>query len=312
MNRRPLGSTGIEVSEIGLGAWQLGNTDQWTGPDRETSLRIVDEALTLGVNLFDTAPGYAGGRSEQLLGEALEGRRADVVLVTKFGHKADGSSDWDAARIEPAVEQSLEALRTDYLDVILMHSPPSELLDGTIAAHYREFERLRGAGVVRAYGASVDWGADIDTVVSTTDSQVLEVLLHAFHQEPLAALNNAASRGVGAIVKVPLDSGWLSGRYDKNSRFSDVRSRWTPADIERRAALVEQFRALLPDDVSMPHAALRWLLAQGCVSSVIPGAKSLEQLRENVAAADTALPDATVQAIEALWSKEIQGDPLPW
>lgn len=93
MNRRPLGSTGIEVSEIGLGAWQLGNTDQWTGPDRETSLRIVDEALTLGVNLFDTAPGYAGGRSEQLLGEALEGRRADVVLVTKFGHKADGSSD---------------------------------------------------------------------------------------------------------------------------------------------------------------------------------------------------------------------------
>ena len=312
MNRRPLGSTGIEVSEVGLGAWQLGNTDQWVGPDHDTSLRIVDEALTLRVNLFDTAPGYAGGRSEKLLGEALEGRRAEVVLVTKFGHKADGSSDWDVARIEPAVEQSLKALRTDHLDVILMHSPPSELLDGTTAGHYQEFERLRAAGVVRAYGASVDWGADIDTVVETTDSQVLEVLLHAFHQEPLSALGNAAAKGLGAIVKVPLDSGWLSGRYGRDSRFSDVRSRWTLADIERRAALVELFRALLPDDVSMPHTALRWLLAQGCVSSVIPGAKSIQQLRDNVAAADAALPADTVRAIEALWAKEIQGNPLPW
>ncbi len=312
MNRRPLGSTGIEVSEVGLGAWQLGNTDQWVGPDHDASLRIVEAALALGVNLFDTAPGYAGGRSEQLLGEALEGRRPDVVLVTKFGHKADGTSDWDAAHIEPAVERSLNALRTDHLDVILMHSPPSELLDGTTAEHYKEFERLRSAGVVRAYGASVDWGADIDTVVNTTDSQVLEVLLHAFHQEPLAALKNASAKGVGAIVKVPLDSGWLSGRYGKDSRFSDVRSRWTPADIERRAALVEQFKALLPDDVGMPHAALRWLLAQSCVSSIIPGAKSLDQLNDNVAAADAALPDETARAIEALWAREIQADPLPW
>jgi aryl-alcohol dehydrogenase-like predicted oxidoreductase len=196
MKRRPLGSTGIDVGEIGLGTWQLGNTDQWAGPDRETSLRIVDEALGLGVNLFDTAPGYAGGRSEQLLGEALVGRRDQVVLVTKFGHKADGTSDWDAARIEPAIEQSLRALRTDHLDVILMHSPPAELLDGTIAQHYEEFARLKKAGVVRAYGASVDRGVDVDAVVGTTDSRVVEVLLHAFHQEPLHALGNAAAKGV--------------------------------------------------------------------------------------------------------------------
>jgi aryl-alcohol dehydrogenase-like predicted oxidoreductase len=312
MNRRPLGSTGIEVSEIGLGAWQLGNTDQWLGPDHDTSLHIVDEAISLGVNLFDTAPGYAGGRSEQLLGEALEGRRANVVLVTKFGHKADGSSDWDAARIEPAVEQSLKALRTDYLDVILMHSPPRDLLDGKKASHYSEFERLRDAGIIRAYGASVDWGADIETVVETTGTQVLEVLLHAFHQEPLAALEKASAKGVGAIVKVPLDSGWLSGRYDKNASFTDVRSRWTPADIERRAALVDQFTHLLPAGVSMPHTALRWLLAKTAVSSVIPGAKSIAQLRDNVAAAEAPLPDETVNAVEALWAKEIQADPLPW
>ena len=312
MNRRILGSTGIEVSEIGLGAWQLGNTDQWSGPDHDSSLRIVGEALTLGVNLFDTAPGYANGRSEKILGEALQPHRDRVVLVSKFGHKADGTSDWNAARVEAAVEQSLRALRTDYIDVVLMHSPPAELLDGRVSQHYKEFERLKEAGVIKAYGASVDWAADIDTVVETTGSQVLEVLLHAFHQEPLPALKNAAANGVGAIVKVPLDSGWLAGRYGKDARFSDVRSRWSKADIERRADLVEKFKTLVPDAESMAHTALRWLLAQGSVSAVIPGAKSVEQLRDNVAAADQALAPATVEAIESLWANEIQAAPLPW
>lgn len=166
-----------------------------------------------------------------------------------------------------AVEQSLHALRTDYLDVVLMHSPPTDLLDGRISLHYKEFERLKATGVIRAYGASVDWAADVETVVETTGSQVVEVLLNAFHQEPLSAVERAAAAGVGVIVKVPLDSGWLGGRYDRNASFSDVRSRWTPADIERRAALVEKFKTLIPDAEPIARAALRWLLAQSAVSS---------------------------------------------
>jgi aryl-alcohol dehydrogenase-like predicted oxidoreductase len=310
--KRALGATGIDVGEIGLGAWQLGNTDQWSGPDHETSLRIVDEALRLGINLFDTAPGYASGRGERLLGEALDGRRNHAVIVSKFGHKADGTSDWDAGSIAPAVERTLTALRTDYLDVILMHSPPRDLLDGRSAHHYKEFERLRQAGMVRAYGASVDWAADIDLVVDTTGSQVVEVLLNVFHQEPLRALEKAAEKGVGAIVKVPLDSGWLGGGYDKFSRFSGVRSRWTRADIERRAALVEKLKAIIPDDEPMARTALRWLLAQRCVSSVIPGATSPNQLRENVTASRARLPAEVVEAIGRLWATEIAPDPLPW
>jgi aryl-alcohol dehydrogenase-like predicted oxidoreductase len=312
MRTRTLGATGISVSAIGLGGWQLGDVDAWHGPDHDTSLRIIDEALALGVNLFDTAPGYAGGRSELLLGEALEGRRDGVVLVTKFGHTVDGRTDWDPDRIEAAVEQSLLALRTDHLDVVLMHSPPAELLDGGTTTHYERFQELQDAGVVRAYGASVDWAAHIDTVVATTGSQVLEVQLNAFHQEPLAALQKAAAQGVGAIVKVPLDSGWLTGRYDARASFTDVRSRWDAATIERRAELVARLRAIVPDGVTMTHAALRWLLAQDCVSSVIPGAKSVEQLRVNAAAADDVLAPETVDAIRALWAEEIDGAPLPW
>ena len=175
-----------------------------------------------------------------------------------------------------------------------------------------EYQRLKAAGVVRAYGASVDWAADIDLVTDTTGSQVLEVLLHAFHQEPLPALEKAATKGVGVIVKVPLDSGWLAGRYGKDASFSDVRSRWSRADIERRAALVEQFKELLPDAASMPHTALRWLLAQRSVTSVIPGAKSVAQLKDNVAAATETIPAETARAIESLWAKKIEGSPLPW
>ena len=192
MHRRPLGSTGIEVGEIGLGCWQLDNP-AWGGPGEEESLAIVDEALRLGVNLFDTAPGYGSGRSEELVGRALEGRRDEAVIVTKFGHTAAGETDFSAARVEPALAESLERLRTDHVDVFLLHNPPPELYDGS-AEVYRELERLQAGGAIRAYGASVDWAADVDRIVETTGSTVVEVLLNVFHQEPLPACERAHAR----------------------------------------------------------------------------------------------------------------------
>src|SRR5262249_42870090 len=114
MKKRVLGTTGIEVSEIGLGAWQLGE-ESWNGPGAEDSLQCVDEALALGRTFVDTAPGCAGGRSEELVGQALAGRRDEVVLCTKFGYWPDRRPDHDAARIEESVEQSLRRLRTDYV-----------------------------------------------------------------------------------------------------------------------------------------------------------------------------------------------------
>ena len=248
MNRRPLGSTGIEVGEVGLGCWQLDNP-AWGGPGADEALAIVDEALRLGVNLLDTAPGYGSGRSEELVGRALEGRRDQVVIVTKFGHTAAGETDFSAARVEPALAESLERLRTDHVDVFLLHNPPPELRDGS-ADVYRELERLQEGGAIRAYGVSVDWAADVDRVLETTGSTVVEVLLNVFHQEPLPACERARAKGVGVIAKVPLDSGWLSGKYDAKSRFEGVRGRWSEAEIARRAELVERFEVLLPDGVT--------------------------------------------------------------
>ena len=312
MNRRDLGATGMKVSEIGFGAWQLGERG-WDGPDQATAIRLVHQALDAGVNFFDTAPCYGAGRSEQFLGQALAGRRDQVVLCTKFGRSPQGI-DFDAGNIRWSVEQSLRRLQTDWLDLVLLHSPPAELLDGQRGgrAHFEVLEQLRQDGKLRAYGASVDWAGEVDTVVTSSGSRALEVWLSLFHQEPWAAIARARERGVGTIVKVPLESGWLSGKYHAGSSFTDVRARWSREEVERRAALVERFRALVPEGVSLPHAALRFLLAHPAVATVIPGIKSQAHLEDNLAAAQAPLPAATVAAMQALFAEQIAGRPLSW
>ncbi|CAN5829049.1 aldo/keto reductase [soil metagenome] len=311
MKYRPLGSTGLNVSEIGLGAWQLANPD-WGIHDREEALQIVHKSLEAGCNFFDTAPGYGRGVSEEILGEALKSVRQEVIICTKCGYSAEGDVNFATDVIRPTLESSLRRLQTDYVDVLLLHNPPRALMDGRVATQYAELEQLKREGKIRAYGVSLDWCEEMEMVMETTGSQALEVYFNAFYQEMLPAFQKAQAQGVGLIVKVPLDSGWLSGRYRGDSRFADVRDRWSPEVIARRGALVEKFASLAPSGRSLAHAALQFCLAQPEVSTVIPGAKSVAQALDNLAAADQALPAEVVQAIYDLWTQEIAGDPLPW
>ena len=117
---------------------------------------------------------------------------------------------------------------------------------------------------------------------------------------------------MGLIVKVPLDSGWLSGKYRRGASFSDIRSRWAPEVLERRSALIEQFAALVPPGRSLAHTALQYVLAQPQVSTVIPGAKSVEQALDNFAAAEGQLSPETTRAIYSFWESVLKEDPLPW
>lgn len=311
MNRRSLGRTGLLVSEIGLGGWQLANP-LWGTADESAALNVIQAALDAGCNFFDTAPGYAEGQSEALLGRALKQVRKSVLICTKFGHAADGESDFTVAALRPALDASLRRLHTDYVDVLLVHNPPAELMDGARTSLYQALERLKTEGKLRAYGVSVDSRRDLEKVIESTGSDVAEILFNVFHQEPLPAFQNAEARGVGLIVKVPLDSGWLTGKYSGGSRFSGIRERWTPDTIARRARLVEQFSGLVPSDRTMTHAALQFILAQAQVSTVIPGAKTAEQVRDNFAAADTGLTAMAVEQMRAFWEREIKDHPLPW
>jgi aryl-alcohol dehydrogenase-like predicted oxidoreductase len=313
MRYRDFGSTGLTVSEIGLGTWQLGNSADWTdGPDEAESLAIVRAALDGGVTFFDTAPGYAGGHSERLLGAALGGRRDGVVLCTKFGYDAKGNRDFSPGALRGSVENSLRQLRTDMLDIVLLHNPPREMYDGTKAAHYEILEEIKAAGLIRAYGASLDWPEEVEMLRSTTGSRAMEVYLSVFHQETWTATEKAGAAGMGSAVKVPLESGWLAGRYDGSAVFRDVRSRWSPEEVRRRADLSARFRDALPPGLAPAPAALLFVLANTGVSTVIPGAKSVAQLTANLAAADADLPADVVEELRALFADHIAGDPLRW
>jgi len=311
MQLRPFGNTDMNVSEIGLGAWQLANPD-WGVSDKAEALQIVQKSLEAGCTFFDTAPGYGGGRSEELLGEGLKSVRKDIIICTKFGHTAEGVTNFDTEAIRPSIEASMKQLQTDYLDIVLMHNPSREMMDGRIASQYEEFEKLKAEGKIRAYGVSLDWREELELVLDTTKSNAAEVFFNALYQETLPAYQKAQDHGMGIIIKVPLDSGWLSGKYRANHKFEGVRDRWSPEVLERRSLLVEKFASLVPEGTSMAHAALQFVLAQPQVSTVIPGAKSVGQALDNFAAADKQLSAETIQAMRDLWTNEIESDPLPW
>lgn len=312
MEKRLFGTSGLSVSFIGFGAWQL-NNPMWGGPDANDSVRLVHAALSAGCNFFDTAPGYGDGASEVLLGQALKGRRREAVICTKFGHGGPDGEDFSVSGLRSSLEGSLRRLQTDHVDVLLLHNPPAELLDGTKATDlYAELGKLRWAGKVRAFGASVDFGENLQQLAKTTKSQAAEVLFNAFFQDARSGFTTAGEQGMGLIAKVPLDSGWLSGKYDAQSRFSGIRERWSEADIARRSALVDNIRALLPEGLSLPQAALQFILAHPEITTVIPGVKSEDQLNANLAAASATLAPEIVAAIHDLWEREIAGNPLPW
>jgi len=311
MRNRNLGSTGLSVSEIGFGTWQLGNKKDWKGASKEEGIELVHQALELGCNFFDTAPNYGSGNSEKILGAALKDKRDEVVISTKFGHFPDGSVDYDAELIRGSVKNSLKELETDYLDSLLLHNPPFEALTGA-TDHFDILEELKAEGKIKAYGASVDSSEEILAVINNSDAEVIEVMFNILYQEPRKVFAKAKAEGVGLIIKVPLDSGWLTGKYDKNSEFSGIRSRWSQDVIERRAQLVDEIREIKADKVAMVDEALRYILSYPEVSTVIPGIRNEKQLNQNLTANDNQLDSEAKKEYEEFYEENLADDQLPW
>jgi aryl-alcohol dehydrogenase-like predicted oxidoreductase len=311
MNKRLYGKTGKYVSELGFGAWQLGNLNagEWGDSDQDP-IRLVHAALDAGVNFFDTAPNYGGGASTDFLGKALKGKRDQAVINSKFGHSKSGTS-FAVSDLGPSVEDSLKRLNTDYLDSLLLHNPDYSLCDGTHPIH-EELENLQKEGKILSYGASLDESKPILQMVRSSHASAVMPLYNIFFQESADAFAEAAAADYAIIVKVPLDSGWLTGKYGSDSNFSDIRSRWPEHVIRQRAELTEELQDVLGADFSLHQAALSFILASPEVSTVIPGIKNEEQLKSNIQAAATVLPEPLIDDIREFYNKKLRNNPLPW
>ncbi|GEM03107.1 oxidoreductase [Halolactibacillus miurensis] len=311
MDRQRLGQTSFHVSRVGFGAWQLGNLKDWGEMDDKTAVKLVHEAIDLGCNFFDTAPNYGLGKSETILGEAFKGRREEVVINSKCGHHIDDVQSFDRKRLVESVDGSLKRLQTNYLDSLLLHNPPFDALSQTSEA-YGVLEDLKRQGKIKAYGASVDTGKEVDQIITETNSDVIEVMFNIFHQEPLEAIKRANDKGVGVIAKVPLDSGWLSGKYGASSTFTGIRSRWSEAEIRERSEFVQDVRKIIGDNQSMASVALQYILSFDAFSSVIPGARNSEQLRQNMSATHKPLNGRIKQQLHDLYETKVKQLNLNW
>lgn len=302
-----------KVSEIGFGAWQLGKSNDWKTMTDKEAMELVHKALDLGVNFFDTAPNYGLGSSESRLGLAISGKdRTKIVINTKFGLTDNGKINFEAENIRPSLEGSLRRLKTDYVDSIIIHNPPFSYLDGNKNDHYEILERLKEEGKIKAYGASLDTTEEIKLFLSTTKAEVIEAFFNILHQDVRKAFNLTQEQGVSIIAKIPLDSGWLSGQYDENSTFNDIRKRWSKKDIKIRAELVNQIKEIIPKDKNIAQIAISFCLAYDAVSTVIPGNKNINQLIQNVESTNISISNEIVQKLEDFYNTKVEMLNLPW
>ena len=306
-------SNGIKVSGVGFGAWQLGIDSGWKTISEKDSEAMICTALDNGINFFDTAPNYGNGTSESRLGNVFKNiDRSKIVVNTKFGRLDNGTVDFDSKHIINSIEKSLSRLNIDYLDSVIIHSPPIELLDGNKNDHYEILEKLQDQGKIIAYGASIDFYDEIKILLDTTNAKVLQPLFNILHQDAKKAFALTKQNNVAVIAKIPLDSGWLTGKYDSNSHFTGVRSRWTQEEKLQRSKLVDRVKEIVGEKQSLVASALSFCTSFEEVSTVIPGAISKQQLIHNIEAMRNPIAESTRNELVSFYENEVEKLNLPW
>ena len=323
MEQRAFSRIGRPVSVVGLGTWQLGA--DWGPVDDAEAFAILSAAIEAGVTFLDTADVYGDGRSERLIGRFLgdlQGSGADDVFVaTKMGRRGpQDPAQFTQDNFRLWTDRSRANLGVDTLDLVQLHCPPGPVLDAD--AVYDALDTLVAEKRVAAYGVSVETCDEALTAIARPNVASVQIILNAFRRKPLERVLPAAqAAGVGIIARVPLASGLLSGRYGHDTVFAaddhrnfnrhgeafDVGETFSGVDYDTGVEAAIEFARLAPEGMTPAQAALRWVIQQPGVTSVIPGARTVEQSRANAAAAQLpALPDATLAAIQELYDRRVR------
>ncbi|MFF4527502.1 aldo/keto reductase [Streptomyces bluensis] len=320
MDQRVIGRLGQRVSVVGLGTWQLGA--DWGDIDDKDALAVLEAAAEAGVTFFDTADVYGDGRSEQTIAAFLRGRPDLRVLVaTKMGRRVEQiPQNYVLDNFRAWNDRSRRNLGVDRIDLVQLHCPPTPVYSSDEV--FDALDTLVDEGRVAAYGVSVETTAEALTAIARPNVASVQIILNPFRMKPLREVLPAAEKaGVGIIARVPLASGLLSGTYTKYTVFAandhrtfnrhgesfDQGETFSGVDFETGVEAAAEFSALAPEGYTPAQLALRWIIQQPGVSTVIPGARSPEQVRANAAAAEPApLSDATLTAIQDLYDRRIK------
>ena len=312
MHKRKLGRTGMEVSEIGYGAWGIGGS-MWLGADDDESLAALNRAVDLGLDLIDTALGYGDGHSEELVGRVARDRDERVFVATKIPPKngrwpapdgLDPDEAFPADHVRACTERSLENLGLDAIDLQQFHVWSDEWVGR--GSWLRAVKELKAEGKIRAFGVSINdhQPANGIRLVESGDVDAVQVIYNVFDQSPEDELLPACREaGVGVLARVPFDEGALTGAITADTEFpeGDFRNRYFRDD--RLQQVDDRVRAILDDlgieRTQMAEVALRYVLSHPDVTSVIPGMRSVRNVERNCAVGDgRGLPPEHIAALK--------------
>jgi aryl-alcohol dehydrogenase-like predicted oxidoreductase len=309
------------VSEVGLGCWQIGG-DAWGDVSDADALDVLRASVEAGVTFLDTADVYGTGRSEELIGRFLkEHGRAELFIATKLGRfpRPGGSANFAPKVIREHTENSLKRLGVERLDLTQLHCVPTEQLRR--AEVWDTLRALKKEGKISRFGASVESVAEANECLTHLDCASLQIIFNIFRQTPETSglLDRCAQRRVAIIVRLPLASGLLGGKYtpattfgpadhrtvNRNGEKFNVGETFAGLGFEKGLELVEKLRPLVPSGYMMPQLALRWCLDHPAVTTIIPGARNRAQALANIAASDLApLPAETHTKLREFFLKD--------
>lgn len=312
MKYRTLGKTGFKISEISLGTWQVGG--KWgSGFDHNLADRLLRQALDEGVNFIDTADVYESGESEKAVGKVVRESNERIYVATKCGRQIDPhiNGNYTPEVLRKYVQDSLTRLGLERLDLIQLHCPPTQV-------YYRpeifgEFEKLKEEGKILNLGVSVEKVEEALKAIEYENVTTVQIIYNIFRQRPDEYFfQRAAEKNVGIIVRVPLASGLLSGKYSVNTtfgagdhRFGNRDGEWfdkgeTFAGIpyERGLEAVRKLKELFSENDNLSPIALKWILLRKDVSCIIPGATRTEQVISNIEASN--IPDIDMDLVDKI------------
>jgi aryl-alcohol dehydrogenase-like predicted oxidoreductase len=311
MNQRPLGRTGLQVSEVGYGAWGIGQS-MWLGAEDDESLRALGRAVDLGVTMIDTALAYGNGHSEELVGRVVRERDEPIVVATKIPPKnmtwpapsgIDPDEAFPAAYVRECTERSLRNLGLDTIDVQQFHVWSDDWVGR--GSWLEGIEALKSEGKIRAFGVSINdhQAANALKLIESGDVDTVQVIYNVFDQSPEDELLPACEQhGVGVLARVPFDEGALTGQIGPDTEFPDGDFRNHYFRDDRKQQVTDHVQAIL-DDLGierdqLPEVALRYILSHLAVSTVIPGMRTVRNVERNAAVGDgNGLPPDQLEAL---------------